>query len=83
MPRSTRNIRPVPTAGERLTKVALVVMGVGLVVSMLLGFSEKDWVNRAGTAIFFLVFIPGVLLLIVAAALRIAAGLRSKVTRRR
>ena len=58
-------------------------MGVGLLVSMLLGFSDKESVNRAGTAIFFLVFVPGVLLLIVAAVLGILGGLRSKVTRRR
>lgn len=71
------------TAGERLTRFALVVMGVGLLVSMLLGFSDRASVQRAGTAVFFLVFIPGVLLLFVSAVLRVVGGVRRKATRRR
>lgn len=64
--------------GKRLTRIALAVIALGLVTSMLLGFSESDSVARAGTAFFFLVFVPGVLLLIVSGVLRVAGGLRRR-----
>ncbi len=62
--------------GKRLTKIALVVMAVGLVVSMLLGYSGSDSVNRAGNAFFFLLFLPGVVLLLLSGVLRIVGGFR-------
>ena len=63
-------------SGKSLTRIALVVIALGLVISMLLGFSDDDSVARAGTAFFFLVFIPGVLLLLVSAILRVVGRLR-------
>jgi len=64
--------------GTRLTRIALMIIAVGLVTSMFLGLSESDSVARAGTAFFFLVFMPGVLLLIVSGALRVVGGLRRR-----
>ncbi len=61
--------------GKRLTRIALAIIVVGLLVSMFLGFSEQDSVARVGTAIFFLVFMPGVLLLFVSGALRVVGRL--------
>lgn len=62
--------------GKRLTRIALMIIAIGLVASMFLGFSDDDSVARAGTAFFFLLFLPGVLLLIASAVLRVVGRLR-------
>ena len=69
--------------GKRLTRIALVILAVGLLTSMFLGFSDSDSVNQAGNAIFFLVFLPGVFLLMVSGGLRVVGGLTRRSTRTR
>ena len=69
--------------GRSLTKIALAILGIGLLASMLLGYSESDSVNRAGNAFFFLLFLPGVVLLVVSAVLRVVGGLRRRSPRTR